>query len=208
MATAAPRRRTQAERSASTRARLLEATVACLVESGYAGTTTSAIELRAGVSRGARIHHFRTKAELLAAAVEQLYADITARYAEALERMGPDARDFSVGYRLLWDVYSERTHEAVLEVFVAARTDPELRVALAEVAAPQQRGARDFANQRFPSLATPEARGLLECLQATMLGLTLRQAVFGPTRGDARALDLLESLVTHEFLDDARERKS
>ncbi|MGA8126368.1 MAG: helix-turn-helix domain-containing protein, partial [Mycobacterium sp.] len=54
-------RRTQAERSAAMRTRLLDATIECLVSYGYAGTTTPRVAERAGVTRGAQIHHFRSK---------------------------------------------------------------------------------------------------------------------------------------------------
>jgi AcrR family transcriptional regulator len=67
-------RRTQAERSASTQRLLLDATVACLVELGYGGTTTSAVVERAGVSRGAQLHHYGTRQHLMGAAVEHLAA--------------------------------------------------------------------------------------------------------------------------------------
>src|SRR3954466_3942789 len=65
-------RRTQEERSSATRALLLDATIACLIDLGYSATTTTVIAERAGVSRGAQLHHFPTKAELVAAAVEHL----------------------------------------------------------------------------------------------------------------------------------------
>src|SRR5271157_4688134 len=65
-------RRSQAERSAATRDALLDATIACLVEDGYAHTTTSRVAERAGVSRGAHLHHFQTRQALLAAAMEHL----------------------------------------------------------------------------------------------------------------------------------------
>src|SRR5437764_3220914 len=65
-------RRTQAQRSASTRAALLDATITSLVEVGYANTTTTGIAERAGVSRGAQMHHFPTKADLVASAIEHL----------------------------------------------------------------------------------------------------------------------------------------
>src|SRR5208282_2690558 len=72
-ATASPApRRSQAERSATTRDALLDATIACLVEDGYANTTTSRVAERAGVSRGAHLHHFQTRQVLLAAAMERL----------------------------------------------------------------------------------------------------------------------------------------
>src|SRR5258705_10494928 len=68
-----PVRRTQEQRSAATRARLLDATIACLDQLGYSRTTTTEIAERAGVSRGAQLHHFPTKAELVTTAVEHLF---------------------------------------------------------------------------------------------------------------------------------------
>src|SRR5262245_18245283 len=72
MSTAVGVRRAQQQRSAATRLRLLEATVECMVEFGWAGTTTSVIAERAGVSRGAQLHHYPTKASLVLAAVAHL----------------------------------------------------------------------------------------------------------------------------------------
>jgi len=193
-------RRTQAERSASTRARLMDATTAVLVEKGYAGATIAEIETRAGVSRGARLHHFPSKAALLAAAVGHIYSRETRKYAQAMDQMGESERDFRAGYRLLWQTYSDPAHAAVLEIYVAARTDPELRAALREISRGFE-SARQNANQLFPDLATREARGLLECIQASMLGLSLRRMVHGDNVGGDRALDQLERMVVQQFLD-------
>src|SRR4051794_27142103 len=65
-------RRTQEQRSAATQRLLLDATVECLVKHGYAGTTTTRVSELAGVSRGAQVHHFATKDELVVAAVRYL----------------------------------------------------------------------------------------------------------------------------------------
>src|SRR3989337_1785880 len=62
----------QEERSRAMRQRLLEATIECLGERGWAGTSTTLVSRRAGVSRGAQLHHFPTKADLVVAAVEHL----------------------------------------------------------------------------------------------------------------------------------------
>ena len=59
----------QQERSRATQIRLLDATVDCLVEHGWAGTTTTVVAARAGVSRGAQLHHYPTKSALVIAAV-------------------------------------------------------------------------------------------------------------------------------------------
>src|SRR5688572_11844871 len=62
----------QEERTRAMRARLLEATVDCLVERGFSHTSTTLVSERAGVSRGAQLHHFPTKNDLVVAAVEHL----------------------------------------------------------------------------------------------------------------------------------------
>ena len=76
----------QDERSAETRRRLMDATVACLFERGYAGTTTTEIASRAGVSRGAQLHHFPRKDELVVSALEYVFelrlAEMSAAVAE------------------------------------------------------------------------------------------------------------------------------
>ena len=71
--------RTQQERSTRARALLLDATIDCLVELGYAHTTVIEISERAGVSRGAQQHHFTTKAELMTSALEHLFTRLAAK---------------------------------------------------------------------------------------------------------------------------------
>src|SRR3954466_10209016 len=83
-------RRTQEERSASTRALLLDATIDCLIEVGYSATTTTVIAERAGVSRGAQLHHYPTKAELVAAAVEHLADRLGEELREEITQLPPD----------------------------------------------------------------------------------------------------------------------
>src|SRR3954464_15263723 len=92
MATTPSSRRSQAERSAATREALLDATLACLVEDGYARTTTARVAERAGVSRGAHLHHFQTRDALLAAAADHLTAKRGAHLLAAADGLpeGPD----------------------------------------------------------------------------------------------------------------------
>ena len=121
--TAMARRRTQAERSAATQARLLDAALECLVELGYAGTTTTVVAERAGVSRGAQLHHFPTRAALVAAAVEHLYARLTDAYQAGFARRPRGADRLRAAIDLLWSMFTEPRYAAVLELFTAARTD-------------------------------------------------------------------------------------
>ncbi|OLF16027.1 TetR/AcrR family transcriptional regulator [Actinophytocola xanthii] len=121
---AAPHR-TQQERSSRTRARLLEATVECLVERGYAGTTVAEICQRAGLSRGAQQHHFTTKAELMTRALEHLFTRLADEIVATRLPTGPDRLE--KGIDLLWEAYSGTLSTAAVELWVAARTDEELR---------------------------------------------------------------------------------
>jgi AcrR family transcriptional regulator len=118
-------RRTQEERSSATRTRLLEAAVDALIEHGIAGASLPEICRRAGVSRGAQLHHFPTRAELLAAAVEHLF-DL--RHAAFRARMAASPpQDVDEALAELWSIYTSGPLYAWLELVNAARTDAELR---------------------------------------------------------------------------------
>lgn len=125
-------RRTQEERSALTRAKLLDATVECLVEFGYASTTTQRVAAKAGVTRGAQVHHFPSKADLVIAAVHHLAVkrseQAVSEFARILGRA--DAGDKQAllreGLDLMWQTHQGATFIATVELWVAARTDPEL----------------------------------------------------------------------------------
>ena len=120
-------RRTQAARTAATRAQLLDATIECLSELGYARTTTSEIAERAGVSRGAQLHHFPTKAELVITAVDHLFARRHEEFVAAIAALPAGADRAAAAIDLLWPILSGPTFYAWLELAVAARTDAELR---------------------------------------------------------------------------------
>jgi AcrR family transcriptional regulator len=119
---------TQAERTAVTTDKLLGATVASLIERGYRGTSTPEVCRRAGVSRGAQLHHYPNKEALVAAAIEHLLSqrinELQARLASAPTGSVLDLEDAA---SFLWKVYTGDTFYAWLELVVAARTDGDLR---------------------------------------------------------------------------------
>jgi AcrR family transcriptional regulator len=75
-------RRTQADRSASTRAALLAAGRRLFAEHGFAGVGTDAIVRAANVSRGALYHHFADKSALFDAVLEEVEHEVAQRIAE------------------------------------------------------------------------------------------------------------------------------
>jgi AcrR family transcriptional regulator len=129
--TSVPGRRTQAERRTATRSALVRATVDCLVELGYARTTTQEVQSRAGVSRGALTHHFTTKADLVLAAMDHLYGEFSESVRTAAAELPDDpAARIRLGIELIWERFHGPLFVASMELWTAARTDPELRAAL------------------------------------------------------------------------------
>jgi AcrR family transcriptional regulator len=128
----APDRPVQA-RSTATRQALLDAAVESLVERGYAATTTIETARRAGVSRGAQQHHFPTKALLVTAAVEHLLERRLSEFRAAFASVdvGGDRLDAAVD--LAWSMFQSPVFAAWMEVWVAARTDPELAATVIDI---------------------------------------------------------------------------
>lgn len=121
------------ERGIATRAALLDAALECLVEQGYAATTTIEVAKRAGVSRGAHLHHFPTKAELLAAAVGHLFERRMAEFRKAFANANSGANRLEAAIDLLWSMFKGPTFVAWIELWLASRTDVELRGAVVEL---------------------------------------------------------------------------
>ncbi len=172
-ASASPRR-SQAERSAATRDALLDATIACLVEDGYAHTTTSRVAERAGVSRGAHLHHFQTRQALLAAAMERLAERRGAELLAAAEDL-PEGRERLVqGLDLLWASYANPLFQAALDLWSHARTDADLRERLVPVERRLDRQTLKITKRLFPAIAEqPDFDRLIELAVSTIRGLAL-----------------------------------
>jgi len=188
-------RRTQAERSASTQTRLLDAALDCLVELGYGGTTTTEVAERAGVSRGAQLHHFPTRAALVAAAVEHLFARLTADYQRGFAALPARAERLRAAIELLWSMYATPHFPAVLELHTAARTDDELRAHLEPIADRHQANVYRLARAYFPDAARRGQRfdATLTLLLDAMQGMAA-SPLRGPIGATAR-LDFLHELA-------------
>jgi AcrR family transcriptional regulator len=119
-------RLTQEEKSADTKLRLLNAAIDCLVERGYANTTTSEIAERAGLSRGAQLYHFPKKEELLANAVRHLFELLVGEIKEKVIRLTNENDRRAMAIDLIWEIAHGRYMTAWTEIIVASRTDPYL----------------------------------------------------------------------------------
>ena len=192
----------QSERSRAMRARLLQACVDCLVERGFAGTSTTLVSERAGVSRGAQLHHFPTKNDLVLAAVEHLAEARGDELRQALATLPAGARRTRACLRVLADHFASPVFTAALELWVAARTDPAL---LAAVAPLELRLGRETHRLTVAALDVDEAQpGNREIVQATLdlvRGLALADTIRDDARRRRRIVDrwadaLDQALVT------------
>jgi AcrR family transcriptional regulator len=185
------------ERSVATRAALLDAAIDCLVDLGYAATTTTEIARRAGVSRGAQLHHFPTKAELVATAVDHLVERRRVEFLEAFEAIDPVADRLDTALDLLWSLFQGPAFVAWTELWVAARTDPGLAATVLAV----ERRFTEQTTEMFRTLLPGEggAGSPLEDIGrdlafAVMQGVAFQRLFPHPVRPATDYVDALKAL--------------
>ncbi len=145
----------QGERTRVMRLRLMEATVECLVELGWSGTTTTVVSRRAGVSRGAQLHHFPSKLDLVVAAVEYLAERRRDELQSAIGDLPEEGRTRAV-LDVLAAQFTSPVFFAALELWVAARTDQSLHAAVGPL---ERRLGRETHQQAVELLRVDETRG-------------------------------------------------
>ncbi|NRQ48896.1 TetR family transcriptional regulator [Aeromicrobium sp. YC3-14] len=181
------------------RLRLMEATVDSLVELGWAGTTTTVVSRRAGVSRGAQLHHFPSKQDLVVAAVEHLTDRRRDEMRRSADQLPADGRTRGV-LEILAAQFVSPVFFAALELWVAARTDAELR----ELVGPlERRIGRETHTYAVELLGIDEARGdNRQLVQATLdlvRGLGLAASLSDDTVRRATVLDSWATVLDHEL---------
>jgi len=181
--------RTQAQRREQTRTALLDATIDCLVEVGYARTSVQEICARAGVSKGAVQHHFTAKAELMAAAVEHLTTKLRRQLAASLDDLPGGGNGVAAAIDLLWAGYSGTLSTAVTELWVAARTDPELRAAIRPVDRALGRATLEHVTQVAGELPPERAEMLFWLTVNLTRGLALDAELGGDPNRRRQLLD-------------------
>lgn len=121
----------QAQKSAATRNLIVEAAIRCFVDLGYAQTTTTAIAEKAGLSRGAMLHHFPSKIDIVRAAVDYLHGKRLKAFRKSVQRATPgDGDRVRQAVEAYWAHVRHPMFVAFFELSVAARTDRELAAIL------------------------------------------------------------------------------
>lgn len=191
---------TQEERTRAMRQRLLEATVQCLAEHGWSGTSTTLISQRAGVSRGAQLHHFPTKNDLVVAAVEHLAVARRDELAQAAAALPTGKRRTRAVLEMLGDHFTSDVFVAALELWVAARSDEALLHALGPF---ERVTGRETHKLTVAMLDVDETQpGARELVQATLdliRGLGLANTISNDRARRSRILDRWAAVLDDEL---------
>ena len=149
-----------AERTAAMRKRLIDAAIECLGKLGYGATTLQVVTDTAGVSRGAVLHHFPNKVDLMIAVAEYAAGKQNRHVARLLADTDPGMDRYLAITTATWDAMTKPPAIALLEIMMGSRSDPEL-------------------GERFPavieSLETYQREGVWE--QAQSVGITDKTAI-------------------------------
>lgn len=127
-------RRTQQERRAATVAKLVDATTAAIGEVGYQRTTVQEICGRAGLSAGAMFRQFDTRLDLIVRTAEEVFTRQLAAYQLAMEHLGAQDNPLDTALRFLRQAQQSNLTHALREIYLAARSDAELRERIAPIA--------------------------------------------------------------------------
>lgn len=186
----------QQDRSVDTRRRILDATVECLASLGYGATTTLAVGAHAGVSRGALLYHFPTRALLVSAAVQYLFDELRRDYEASFTRLPAGRGRIERAIDLLWTTFQDPRLAAVLELYVAGRTDTELRAQLTPVSEQHEAHVRTLARRFFPAAAAhARFEAVLDLVLDTLQGLAVRQLSRPHDPALRRTLPLLKQIT-------------
>jgi AcrR family transcriptional regulator len=201
----APPRRSHAERTAQTQARIVAAVVESIAELGLPRTTAAEVTRRAGVTWGAVQHHFGGKDGMLMAVLEDSFRRFEARLADVPVADLPLAERVAVFVERAWQHFASREYACTAEILRDSirRADPP-----AEGPRWQEEMSRAWGRvwRRFFGEA-PASRGRRGALQhytiAVLTGLASTIALEGPgARVRDAELALLEDTIVRELRGD------
>lgn len=180
------RKRASQARSLITKQALITATIECLWERGYSGATIAAISRKANVTHGAHLHHFGTREELIAAAVDALFQRMIGEFELRFAKLpkGIEART-EAALDHFWDLAMGQLFGVVGELLNAARTDEGMASQMRVYGASQRMQQRQMYIKIFGAAALndPEVFYWLDTTFAVYLrGLSVLQAT--RTRGE------------------------
>ncbi|KPH68161.1 MULTISPECIES: TetR/AcrR family transcriptional regulator [Novosphingobium] len=186
-------RRTQEERTAQTRLALLEAAIEVIHDVGYAAANTSMISERAGVSRGAMLHHFGTRAALMADVVRHVFDSEMVEYERIRQSTGLGNR-LGDWPKVLWQVLGRPSGLAVLEILQAARSDAHLETLVVPMQEEVEARALQVMQGAFGGDMTL-ARTVMRLMVWSVRGLTIAERHLPVCEENVAAVEMLSRLL-------------
>ncbi len=190
--------RTQQQRREETIGRLLDASIATIVEVGYARASAAVIAKRAQVSDGALFRHFPTMGDFMAATAREVMRRQLGEFSKRVADLPADKPALEGALTIMRDVTGNDTNTVMYELLIAARTDEKLRATLQDVlteyaaniyeTARALPGADQFSEETFVALTA--------ILTNTFDGAAIVRAVLPQPDIEAKRLELLASLLS------------
>jgi len=202
MANTAVPRRSQADRRATSRAALLEASLATLTVKGSAGFTTAEVCRRAGLSQGSLFKHFGSRSELLAATTEHLFGLLRSDYTTSFLDPSLQPRTIRHALDLLWTAMTDERLAAAFDLYTDARTDPSLRSSIEPVVRSHLEHIARLAVELVAELdveSTETTRATIELAILSMQGLVLNEMA-APDPSVRKRLDAILDRLAHLLL--------
>jgi AcrR family transcriptional regulator len=192
----------QAQKSATTRNLIVEAAIHCFVELGYARTTTTAIANKAGLSRGAMLHHFPSKMDIVRAAVAHLHARRLRAFRKTVQQTPVHGDRVHANLQAYWQHVRHPMFVAFFELAVAARTDSELSAILRPAQEAFEEEWHRTAREVFTEWRTADTNFdvALDLTRYVLEGMAISFLVHKETELDRRVLAYLEEKL-HELRD-------
>ncbi|MBU8812916.1 TetR/AcrR family transcriptional regulator [Mycolicibacterium goodii] len=190
--------RTQQQRREETVARLLDASIATIIDIGYAKASAAVIARRAKVSDGALFRHFPTMGDFMAATAHEVMRRQLEVFSKRIAEIPAEQPPLQAVLTILRDVTGNDTNTVMYELLIAARTDEKLRATLQEVLTEYAANIYETARTipGFEQFPEGESMAAVALLVNTFDGAAIIRPVLAqPELEDAR-IALLSSLFS------------
>jgi AcrR family transcriptional regulator len=193
-------RRTQAERTAATRERIMRAVVESIAEIGFQKTTANEITRRAGVTWGAVQHHFGGKDGILDAVLEESFDRFAARLAEVPTNGASLAERVSAFVDIAWAHFGSPDYRSTFEILLNYTQDTDDGVPIWEsemFSAWNRVWSKIFADVNLPRRKTVALQAFSISLVSGMAALAMLRRAVEPVQ--STELDLLKQTLLREM---------
>ncbi|GGO51041.1 transcriptional regulator, TetR family [Roseovarius pacificus] len=191
-------KREKQARSIATREKLIETTLDVIYDVGYNRASTPEFSERAGVSRGALLHHFPTRADIIVAAMEKLLSDGTRDIRNIAGKVTQKQLGTDEFVDFLWSMFSGRFYYLSIEFINEARTDEELRLKMMPVVKKFHEALNEiwaeFQTREHPS-SSHEAQVILNLTVCLVRGMGIQTVLKNDPEYFATLLDAWKTIL-------------